>query len=303
MKHRGNMQAEPRVQSIFSLVFSSLLLAVPILLTAAWHRQQPSRWPRVDRVVPARAEQVLARPGLAAWKLSAPDPRFGGLSALAIERGRMIAITDSGVVLRFAPPRRGDSTFPLALHDLPDGPGSADRKWTRDSEALLADHAGRGWWVAFENRHSLWLFDRSFSRAIERRFLDVDWSANGGGEAVLAGPGGAIMVLPEGGGRAVGGAMVVPTGTADAARLPDGRAVLLVRRMTPRGFATWLHIAAGAGRPARRIAVDHAPLDNMEGIAVEPLGGGAIRLWIVSDDNFRASMRTVLVALDLPPGT
>lgn len=303
MGHRGNMQAEPRVQPIFMKFISSLLITAPVLLSAHWHRQQPSRWPGADRVVTAQARQVLARPGVSGWHLTAPDPRFGGLSALAVDRGQMIALTDSGVVLRFAPPRPGISSFALALHDLPAGPGSALRKWARDSEALLADRAGRGWWIAFEHRHSLWLFDRAFSRALGQRALDVDWRANRGGEALAAGSGGAVMVLPEGGGRAVGGPVFAAVGTADATRLPDGRLVMLVRRLTPRGFATRLLIGPGAGKPARQIALDLAPLDNMEGIAAVMRRDGGTRLWIVSDDNFRPWMRTLLVALDLPAGT
>ena len=303
MEHGGNMQAEPRVQQPFSKFFNSLLIAAPILMAAAWHRQQPSRWPGSDRIVTAQAREILATPRLRAWHLIAADRRFGGLSALVLDRGQMVAVTDSGVVLRFPAPRPGDSSFPLALHDLPAGPGKAHRKWARDSEALLADAEGRGWWVTFEQRHSSWLFDRSFSRVIERRNLNVAWSANRGGEAVLAGPGGAPMVLPEGGGRAIGGSLTAPAGTSDATRLPDGRPVLLVRHMTLRGFVTRLHIAAGSGKPARRIAIDLAPLDNMEGIAAQALPGGGTRLWLVSDDNFRAWMRTLLVAVDLPVGT
>ena len=68
------------------------------------------------------------------------------------------------------------------------------------------------------------------------------------------------------------------------------------------GFDNQLWIAAGAGQPARRIALDLGPLDNMEGIAAERLPDGGTRLWIVSDDNFRPWMRTLLVALDLGPG-
>ena len=200
------MKPERRLQPIFSKdkVFSSLAVALPIFAAAVWHNGQPSRWPGPDRVVSGRAVEVALGKGLRGWRLTAPDRRFGGLSALAVERGALLALTDSGVVARFAPPIAG-APLRIALHDLPDGPGHPLRKSSRDSESLLPDPAGRGWWVAFENRHSLWLFDRGFRRVLAQRRLKVDWPVNRGGEA-LAWGGAGPMVLPENGGPAVGGA-------------------------------------------------------------------------------------------------
>lgn len=300
MPDRPVLKPERPLQHMFSKAnfFNSLAIALPIFAMAAWHKAQPSRWPGPDRVVTGVADPVVAGAGLRAWRLSAPDRRFGGLSALAIEHGMLVAVTDSGVVLRMARPAAG-RRMRIALHDLPGGPGDPLRKSSRDSESLLPDPVTRGWWVAFENRHSLWLFDSRFGRVLAKRRLAVGWPTNRGGEALAwskAGP----MVLPENGGVAAGGRFVAPRGTADAARLPDGRLVLLVRRIGVRGFDNQLWIAAGAGQPARRIALDLAPLDNMEGVAAEALPGGGTRLWVVSDDNFRPWMRTLLVSLDLP---
>ena len=301
MTEAAVMKPERRLQPMFikGKFFSSLAVGVPIFAAAVWHNGQPSRWPGPERVVEGRADAVEIGASSRAWRLSAPDRRFGGLSALAVERGALVALTDSGVVVRFAPPGAGQR-LRIALHDLPGGPGSPLRKAARDSESLLVDAAGRGWWVGFENRHSLWLFDRGFSKVLSKRRLKVDWSSNRGGEALVAGAAG-VMVLPEGGGAAVGGAMIAPAGTADATRLADGRLVLLIRRIGAGGFDNQLWISAGAGKPARRIALDLGALDNMEGIAAAPLPNKGTRLWIVSDDNFRPWMRTLLVALDLPP--
>ncbi len=295
------MKPERRLQPIFikGKVFSSLAVVLPIFAAAVWHNGQPSRWPGPDRVVGGRAVEVALGNGLRGWRLTAPDRRFGGLSALAVERGTLVALTDSGVVVRLSPPVAG-RPLRIALHDLPGGPGNLLRKSSRDSEALLLDPVGRGWWVAFENRHSLWLFDRAFGRVLAQRRLAVDWSVNRGGEALAVGDAG-VMILPENGGAAVGGRFTVPAGTADAARLPDGRLVLLVRRIGLSGFDNQLWIGAGAGKPARRLALDLGALDNMEGLAAEPLANNKTRLWVVSDDNFRPWMRTLLVAIDLPP--
>lgn len=298
------MNTERDVQPSFSLLrlFSSLAIAVPILAMAAWIDARPTRQPGVDAVVAGSAEAVPISPDLKAWHLRADDPRFGGLSALASVDGGLIALSDQGVVVRFAAPRRQREAMRFALHDLPAGPGSPMRKGARDSESLLADTQGRGWWVGFEMVHSLWLYDQRFSRVIERRRLEVDWIPNKGGEALVA-EGDAVAVYPETGGKAAGSNIVAPAWTSDATRLPDGRLVLLKRSLTWGGFENEVRIAAGAGQPARRIALPLGSLDNMEGIAAAPMRGGGVRLWIVSDDNFRPWMRTLLVALDLPAGT
>ena len=303
MNDSTRLKPERRLQPMFSKgkFFSSLALALPIFAAALWHIRQPSRWPAPDRVVSGRAVEVALGSGTRGWRLTAPDQRFGGLSALAVDGEALVALTDSGVVVRFAPPVAG-APLRIALHDLPGGPGNPLRKSSRDSESLLRDPDGRGWWVGFENRHSLWLFDDGFSRVLAKRRLPVHWPVNRGGEA-LAWSGKGPMALPENGGPAVGGPVTAPAGTADATRLADGRLVLLVRRITLGGFDTQLWVGAGAGKPAQRLALDLGALDNMEGIAAMPLPGGGTRLWIVSDDNFRPWMRTLLGAVDLPPAT
>jgi hypothetical protein len=294
------MKAERRMQPMFSRLLANLGLLLPIMGMALWLRAQPSRWPGPDRLVRVEANELAVADGLRAWRLSAPDGRFGGLSALAVSNGELIALTDSGVAIRFAPPA-ASGPMRFAMHDLPGGPGSPLRKAVRDSESLLADPAGRGWWVGFENRHSLWLFDPRFERVIASRRLKVDWPPNRGGEALAAGEAG-VMVLPERGGRAAFGPILAPSWTSDASRMSDGRLVLLIRRPTWRGFDLELRIDQGAGKPVRRIALNLAALDNLEGVAAAPLPNGGTRLWMVSDNDFRPWRRTLLVALDLPPG-
>jgi hypothetical protein len=280
-------------------VVGSLAISLPILAMAAWHNGQPDRHPLPDRIVYGRAVAIAVGPTLRMWELSSPDPRFGGVSALAVHSDRLIALTDSGTVVRFAPPGTSEQ-LEVALHDLPGGPGSPLRKAGRDSESLLADRDGRGWWVGFEHRHSLWLFDREFRRVLAKRSLKVDWTPNKGGESLVQGTTG-IMVLPEGGGRVAGGETLAPAWNSDATRLRDGRIVLLIRRPGWTGFDNQLWIGPGAGRGERRIKLDVGALDNMEGIAAAPLPNGGTRLWIISDNNFKPWLRTLLVAFDLGP--
>ena len=87
------MNPERGVQPLFSRLklFSGLAVALPILALAMWLKGQPSRSPGPDRIVEGRAEIVAVGGGMKAWRLSAPDRRFGGLSALAVDRGQFDA--------------------------------------------------------------------------------------------------------------------------------------------------------------------------------------------------------------------
>jgi len=294
-----------------SLLVSGLALAV--LGFSAWLRTQPNRVELADATVAGRADAkviggALAPPiiGARLWRLTAPDPRFGGVSGLAVDGRDLIALTDSGAVVRFAPPVAANQPILFHFHDLPDGPGRVHRKAWRDSESLLRDPGGRGWWVGFETRHSLWLFDPGFSRALGHRLLSAGWRRNRGAEALVAAPGGQIFALPEAGGPALGPGGTrgppAPRGSADAARLPDGRLALLVRRIGATGFVSEVRISGLAGRPALRLRLPLGALANAEAIAAAPRADGGTRLWIATDDNFKPWMRTYLLALDLAEG-
>jgi len=294
-----------------SLLVSGLALAV--LGFSAWLRTQPNRLELADTTVAGRADAIVIEGALAApiagaslWRLTAPDPRFGGISALGVDAGELIALSDSGAVIGFAPPVSANQPVIFGFHDLPDGPGPVHRKAWRDSESLLRDPGGRGWWVGFETRHSLWLFDPVFSRVLGRRSLKAGWRRNRGAEALVAGSGGKIYALPEDGGPALGpdGARgsLAPRGSADAARLPDGRLALLVRRVTPKGFVSEVRISGVAGRPALGLRLPLGPLANAEAITAATRADGGTRLWIATDDNFKPWMRTYLLALDLAEG-
>jgi hypothetical protein len=243
-----------------------------------------------------------------AWKLTSDDTRFGGLSALAIDRDRLLALTDSGILIRFDPP--GKRAGLAEIGELPDGPGSGGFKRNRDSEGLLRDPGGRGWWVTFENRHGLWLFDRDFRHALWRLPLGrYGWSHNRGVEGLAADNGG-LLLFPE-----TGQTVLRVTGSrvrqmpiehargriSDAAAIGPGRWLAIERRLTPLGFRNALVTLEKVGsgyRFGRRIALPVGPVDNVEAIAVEPLAHGKLRLWLMTDDNFQPPLRTLLIALD-----
>ena len=289
------------------------MLAVSIGLFAWWLDSRPDRTILPPRNVALRFEPVRLDPArfaplrlAGAWRLTADDPRFGGVSGLAVDDAGLIALTDSGAVIRFARPARGAAT--AEIKDVRAGPGRPGFKRHRDGEALAHDPVGRGWWVAFENHHQLWLYDHDFARA--REHIDLGrgrWPYNTGIEAMLADRAG-FMLLPEAGtavvrseGRRV---RTSPLGNpmgrlSEAVRLADGRIWLLARNIGLDGFHNALVPLWPGDRLGKPIALGLGPLDNAEALAAEPIAGGT-RLWLMTDDNFRWPMRTLLVALDIP---
>jgi hypothetical protein len=319
MSDSDRMDAERTVQPKFRMrvLAGGLVLVAAIILAHRWFLTFPNRhelgWR--DARVEFRAVRLSAR-GLApfslagAWQLTSDDPRFGGISALAIDRGRMLALTDSGVLARFSAP--GQPPGPARIGELPDGPGSGGFKRNRDSEALLRDPRGRGWWVAFENRDELWLYDRDFGRALERIYLgDRGWRANRGVEGMVA-EGDSLLLVPERGDtllRVTGlRARLMPIAHAggrisDVVVIGPGQFLALERRLTPLGFRNSL-VMLEKTRPGYqfglRTALPLGPIDNAEALAIERLPDGTRRLWLMTDDNLQPPMRTLLVALEMP---
>jgi hypothetical protein len=245
-----------------------------------------------------------------AWSAASDDRRFGGFSGLALYAGQLVAISDSGVVARFPKPVAAGAT--VTMDEVPGGVGGGHYKVERDSEGLLADARGRGWWVPFEYTNEIWLFDRRFTYPIERiSFGWGYWPLNRGIEGI-ANESGALLLFPEDGDRVVRvtgkvAETVLLTGlsgsVSDATRLPDGRLVVVARRLTLSGFENAVVELgrAGAGFAARRrYPLGVGRLDNVEGIAGERLPDGRVRLWLITDDNLQRPLRTLILAVDLP---
>ena len=307
-------QAERRVQPLFSKssFFSGLLIAGLVVgahqhLSALPDREERAA-ARVElRFTPERIAPDAARPLriAGAWRLTSDEPRLGGVSALAIDRGAFVALTDSGVVIRLPRPGRGRQF--AEFRDLPAGPGWARTKAGRDSEALARDVAGRGWWVAFENRHAAWLFDRDFKLVKQRIGLrQLGWRANKGAEGALS-TGAGLWLFPESGDEMVridasGGTERIALANsygrlADVTILPDGRTIVLARSFSPAGFSARLLLLDG-NRLAPVATLRLGRLDNPEAIAAETLPGGVVRLWVMTDNDYRRRVPTLLIALD-----
>lgn len=319
MSDRDATEPERTVQRRFRIaeVFASLVLLALIGLFDRWLVFVPNREESGSRIAaiefaPIDLDRDRFRPMrlIAAWQLTSNDPRVGGVSALAVDRGEFLALSDSGALIRFAFPRARIGR--AKIRELPDGPGSSRFKRNRDSEALVRDPSGRGWWVVFENRHQLWLYNGEFSRSLGHIALPSGgWWRNVGIEGAVIGRQN-LLLLHEHGKRLFrfDGNSFAPFAIAgtwgrisDAASLGDGKFLLVERRLTSLGFKNALVVVNKVGgeyRAGRRFPLPLGPLDNVEGVAVELLPSGGTRVWLMTDDNFQPPMRTLLIALDLP---
>jgi hypothetical protein len=260
------------------------------------------------------------------WMLDSEDRRFGGISAMRIEGGEIIALSDGGVILQFAVPRAPGQ---LSMRVLPLPQSAARGRMSQDSEALQIQ--GDEAWIAFESRNAIaryrvfdWRVQGAARPSAMRR-----WRRNGGPEAMVRLADGGFLVFAEGrpdgslfspvilfdGDPTVAGTREVelryrrPAGyrITDAALLPDGRLMLLNRRAVWfGGFSAKLVIAeafrlnAGATIEGREIAELRSPLtvDNMEALSVTREGDRTI-VRIASDNNFMAIQRTLLLEFAL----
>jgi hypothetical protein len=276
----------------------------------------------LDEETPSR-RRLGALQYLGGWALSSNDPRFGGISAIHVADGAVLALSDAGSVIRFNLP--GQATADLSIRALADGPGSADVKADRDSESMLVE--GNRAWVGFEGRNAVWRYSvptwKSEARAQPRAMRK--WPSNSGSEAMLRFPDGRFLVFSEGRRGPEGSTEVLLFGSdpaepeakakrlgyrapdgyriTDAALLPDGRILFLNRRFTLlEGVSAKLTVGSlptpGEGDilSGAELASFARPVtvDNMEALSVTQEAGRTI-VWIASDDNFSALQRTLLL--------
>ena len=317
MRSSSRTEAEQAVQLEFrkSRLAGGALLALLVLLFRSELDRLPNRIEVGPRAVDVRFEPVDLAGGssgpfrvAATWKLSVDDARFGGISALALDGDDFVALTDSGVAARFARP--GQEMSQAWIREVPGGPGNAGFKYNRDSEALVADPLGRGWWVAFENRDELRLYDQRFERSLDSRRLSLGLPRNRGIEGMVAADTD-LLLFPEQAGRAVASVAAVERPVrnvsgwlSDAVRLPGGTILVINRRPTPIGLRNDLVELLPDGGGYRAGATWRIPvgrLDNVEAIAAEPLAHGGARLWMMTDNGFRQRQPTLLIEAELRP--
>jgi len=247
-----------------------------------------------------------------AWHLDSPNAHFSGYSSLLMMRdGTLLALTDWGRMLRFAPP--GTTTRAAARFDY-FASRTEDDKRLFDLEAVTGDPVSGQIWATYENTNQLERYDARFVPTGHVRPPQMQgWPSNTGPEAIVRLADGRFVVLSEGSpgwfaadlpallfpGDPVEGARPAPFRfrppegyrPVDTALLPDGRVLILLPDPA--------EIRAGERWSGREIAhlAEPVPMDNYEGLAVEPGENGALVLWLISDDNKATFQHTLLLKL------
>lgn len=262
------------------------------------------------------------------WSID--DPAFGGLSGLEVtaDGSAFTAISDHGSVVAGHFLRRGGRI--TGLRDLSLGPlknrrGGALSEPLSDSEGLAIRPDGR-LFVSFERVHRVWSYATP-GGAAQGMPQHVDFRAmqsNSSLEALAVTPDGTLYTMPEKSGRADwpfpvyrfrDGAWTQPFTlprrgdflAVGADFGPDGKLYLLERdfrgvfgfRSRVRRFTV---TDRGLTGEEVLLSTPTGRFDNLEGIAVWRDAAGAIRLTMISDDNFMVFQKTEFVEFRLPEG-
>ena len=310
----------------------AVLLVALVVGQGVWWRAEVA-----DRYTPAMHITAVAHSNHAVgslqverlWQLRGQGESFGGYSAMLLLGGSMRLFSDRGWLLTFPRPDHGpvpDSAF--SLRQL--YPEGLPLRELLDIESATRDPATGQYWVGYESRHTIY---RYAVDGTPQGFVEPDytrgWYANGGIEAMVRLADGRFLVFHEGAHDAflypgdpvdltqpqqLHLALPGDYAVTDAGELPDGRIVVLLRRVALHvpAFETRLalldpaELRAGQPWPVHGLAQleDLLPRDNWEALAVEPgVDAGAVTLWLASDDNRSAFQRSYLARLRfaLPP--
>ncbi len=267
--------------------------------------------------------------------LRSPDPRFGGFSDIHVtaDGRRLIAVSDHGNWLRLRLTYSEDGRLAgIAVPEmgpLIDADGKPLSGWYGDAEALAFLPDGSAL-VGFERIHRLLLYPPSaipFAKPPTSYPIPVGLERaplNGGAEA-LAHVGSRFLFLLTEKLRASGSSVAGwvgrdrqwrpfayarrdgfrPTG---ATLLPGGDVMVVERRYTAKhGPAARLVVVPRAtiaphrllqGREVARI-IKPLTIDNMEGIAARRGPSRETLIYLMSDDNFSSTQRTLLMMFTL----
>jgi hypothetical protein len=282
----------------------------------------------VSRPVPQAPPGTALPPGFAfagGLMLTSPDTaRLHGLSDLEVlADGRFVAVSDEGdlvkgrLVLDGAGRLAGLADVTLKpLTNLAGRPVSG-QKVDSDAEGLALWPNG-DLMVSFERVHRIWLYPAAGGPPHAVPSPGAPLPENEGMEALAVDPEGGPATYITGredtretwtchlaGGCSPG---IRPgkdgDGSLVAARaLPGGRWAFLQRDFKRTGGVTCRILITdrrGQALDVHKIARP-ATVDNFEGLAAVPRTDGSVRFYIISDDNFSTSQRTLLLAFDWRP--
>ncbi|MDZ4777748.1 MAG: esterase-like activity of phytase family protein [Alphaproteobacteria bacterium] len=268
-------------------------------------------------------------------ELQSDDARFGGLSGVHVEPdGRLVAVSDQGAwfVARLTQNDAGDLTglVDARVASMRDAQGRASgRKEDSDAEDIVRLADGR-FAVSFERTHTIRIYDLDKNGPTVAPDTDLGLA---GTEPLKANESLESLALLDDGLITAGEGVTsrsapfwlvplasdnLPTpsgrtstndfyGLVALARLPDGDYIAMERFFAPI-LGVRIHLrrvtraSIDAGRWEGETIADLAPpigVDNFEGLALVPGDEGALRLYLISDDNFSDSQRTLLYAFDL----
>jgi hypothetical protein len=265
-----------------------------------------------------------------AWELSSAHGWFGGFSALvASGPDSLIAGSDRGWLLDLDLSGPAPTAMPGSFRFI--GERVSDREEIVDLESLARDPATGTLWAAFEDFNLVTRIAADGTRANRMPPEMRGWSKNSGPETMARLADGRFLIIAEGkdqsamadrpalmfAGDPVGSRSppltfrFVPEpgyDPVDATQLPDGRLLILLRRVTyaiPAEFDTAIVLADPAtirlGKPWRAQVIQRLSGevfgDNFEGIAFVPDPADPARgaVWVIADDNFSAFQRNLLV--------
>ena len=254
--------------------------------------------------------------------LTSPDTsRLHGLSDLEVtSAGALTAITDNGDLVRATlvlgagghlPGLADGRLTPLAGLD---GQPLGGDKSRADAEGL-ATFANGDRLVSFERDHRIWLYPANGAQPRPAPAPAVAFPLNEGLEALAvdaARGADAYVAGAEASGqtwhcrlssRCEPGPVIdkpVQAGLTAMARLSGGRTAWLLRSYDAvLGARIELRITDAALQRIGSLRIERpATVDNFEGVAAVPRGDGTIRFYLLSDDNFSASQRTLQLSFD-----
>ncbi|KMW58990.1 ABC-type cobalamin/Fe3+-siderophores transporter, ATPase component [Candidatus Rhodobacter oscarellae] len=267
----------------------------------------------------ARAE--LVHVGSFTWTSGAEG--FGGFSGLEVDETgtSFMAVSDKGYISTGTLRREAGRIAAVEqanLRPLKDDDGSALDRYEVDGEGLALRADGR-LYVSFEAVHRVWTYRDPGSEAawLPRHHSFNALQNNSSLEALAIGPDNALYTLPERSGklerpfpvyRYKNGAWTIPFTIPRRGQFlpvgadfgPDGRLYLLERHFT--GLLGFMSRVRSFAVQGKRILDERVLLstpsgrhDNLEGIAVWRDAQGALRVTMISDDNYRFLQRTEFV--------
>lgn len=259
-----------------------------------------------------------------AWQLKSENDEFGGISGLDVMRsGSLLAVSDDGkfVWIGIDPETAvPDGSGALTYLRNKDG-GIFPHKRSADSEDLVfRDGLAL---VSFEQSHRIEAYDLEGCGAAARaarvvklaKVVDGKVLENNRGAEAVALNNGKLTVgfeVQSSGGSPLGEVRVDGM-LADFRRteqpifymltgmdVADDLTAQVFRAYDPaRGARAILRVEGGGKTVAEANLKQPLPVDNFEAVAIGTNSDGAVRIWLISDDNFSSSQRTLLLAFDL----